>query len=187
MELACVPDVPFAFPLPCASCNLEKANQHNDGSQGLERQVEKLKNYPNSILSWAIGRFVPYVGTSGVYFEKMTREEVIVSLKNRKKVRNHIKQIHAAAMMLLAETATGMVVGMNIPDDKIPLVKSMKTNFVKRSTGAMWAAAQLTPEQIQLILTTEKGEVTVPVTIIDEAQIEPIIVEAVWAWIPRSR
>lgn len=162
-------------------------DQNSSIMNRLEKQVDRLKGYPNSILSWAIGRVVPYVGTSGVCFEKMSREEVIVSLKNRKKVRNHIKQIHAAAMMLLAETATGMVVGMNIPDDKIPLVKSMKTDFVKRSTGAMRAAAQLTPEQIESIQTLEKGEVTVSVTITDEAQVEPIIVEAVWAWIPKKR
>lgn len=153
----------------------------------LEKQVQRLKGYPNSILSWTIGRVVPYVGTSKVYFEKMSQTEVIVSSKNRKKVRNHIGQIHAAAMILLAETATGMVVGMNIPDDKIPLIKSMKTDFVKRSTGAMRAVAQLTPAQIEIIKTTEKGEVKVPVTVTDEAQIEPIIVEAIWAWIPKKR
>jgi acyl-coenzyme A thioesterase PaaI-like protein len=153
----------------------------------LEKQVQRLKSYPNTLLSWTIGRVVPYVGTSGVYFEKMTRNEVIVFLKNRRKVRNHIQQIHAAAMILLAETATGMAVGMNIPDDKIPLIKSMKTDFVKRSTGAMRAVAKLTDAQIQDIQTLEKGEVKVPVTITDEAQIEPILVEATWAWIPKKR
>jgi acyl-coenzyme A thioesterase PaaI-like protein len=153
----------------------------------LEKQVNRLKGYPNWVLSWVIGRIVPFVGTAGIYFEKMSRDEVILSLKNRRRVRNHIGQIHAAGMMLLAETATGMVVGMNIPDDKLPLIKSMDTKFVKRSTGAMRAAALLTEEQIQEIQTVEKGEVTVPVTITDDAQVEPILVEAVWAWIPRNK
>lgn len=153
----------------------------------LEKQVNRLKGYPNWVLSWAIGRIVPFVGTASIYFEKMSRDEVILSLNNRRKVRNHIGQIHAAGMMLLAETATGMVVGMNVPDDKLPLIKSMSTRFVKRSTGAMRAVAKLSPEQIREIETVEKGEVTVPVTITDAAGVEPIEVEAVWAWIPRKK
>ena len=112
---------------------------------------------------------------------------MIVSLKNRRKVRNHIGQIHAAGMILLAETATGMVVGMNVPDDKVPLIKSMKTNFVKRSTGAMRAVAHLSAEQIEKIKTLEKGEVQVPVTVTDEVGVEPVLVEAIWAWIPKKK
>lgn len=153
----------------------------------LEKTVSKLSKYPNAIMSFAIGRAVPFTGTSGVRYEKMTKERVIVSIKNRPKVRNHIKQIHAAAMVLLAETATGMVVGMNVPDDKIPLIKSLKTNFVRRSKGAMRAEAWLTEEQIQQILTQEKGEVLVPVKVTDESGESPVECEMLWAWIPKKR
>lgn len=153
----------------------------------LEKQVRKLDRYPTWVLSWAIGRFVPFAGTAGLQFDKMTREEVIISIKNQKKVRNHIRQVHAAAMMLLAETATGMVVGMNIPDDKLPLIKSMETKFIKRSTGAMRAVAQLSQEQIETIHSLDKGEVKVEVQISDEANVEPILVEAIWAWVPKKR
>ena len=153
----------------------------------LEKQVQQLQKYPKSVLNWAIGRFVPFIGTAGIRFEKMSRKEVILSLTNKRKVRNHIRQVHAAAMMLLAESATGMVVGMNIPDDKIPLLKSMDTKFVKRSSGAMRAVATLSDEQIKEILSLEKGDVTVPVTITDAVGNEPILVEAVWAWIPKKK
>jgi acyl-coenzyme A thioesterase PaaI-like protein len=153
----------------------------------LEKRIEKIKNYPTWLFSALIGRAVPFTGTAGIQYEKMSQEEVIVSLQNRRKVRNHIGQIHAAGMILLAETATGMVVGMNVPDDKIPLIKSMETNFVKRSTGAMRAVAHLSAEQIEQIRTLEKGEVQVPVTVTDEAGVEPVLVEAIWAWIPKKK
>jgi len=153
----------------------------------LEKQVKKLSAYPTWVLSWVIGRVVPFTGTARLSFEKMTKEEVMISIRNRRKVRNHIKQIHAAAMILLAETASGMVVGMNIPDDKIPLIKSMDTKFIKRSTGAMHAVANLNPEQILQIQTQEKGETLVPVQVFDETGVEPIIIEAIWAWIPKKK
>lgn len=157
----------------------------------LQRAVKKLENYPKAwykpLLSWTIGRNVPFVGTAGIRFEKMTTEEVVITLKNRKKVRNHIKQIHAAATALLAETATGMMVGMNLPDDKLPLMKTMKVNYVKRSQGAMKAVATLTPEQVQLLHSEDKGEVLVKVTVTDEAGVEPVECEMLWAWIPKNK
>jgi len=140
-----------------------------------------------SAMSKAIGGFVKYSGYSGVVYEKMTSEEVIVSLPNKDEVQNHIGQLHATAMILLAETATGMVVGMNVPDDRIMLVKSLHTDFVWRSTGAMQAKATLSKEQIDYILSTEKGELIVPVLVTDETGAEPIKVEALWAWIPKKK
>ncbi len=144
-------------------------------------EEEKIKG-----ISRVVGSFVKYTGFSGVKYEKMTHHEVIVSLENRPEVQNHIHQLHATAMILLAETATGMAIGMNVPDDRIMLVKHLNTAFVKRSTGAMRAVASLKEDQIQHILNTEKGELIVPVVITDETGIEPIKVEALWAWIPKS-
>ncbi len=153
----------------------------------LEKTVQKLDKYPKWILSKAIGSTVKFVGTAGTDFEEMTKDRVIVSLKNRKKVRNHIGQIHAAAMVLIAETATGMVVGMNVPDDKLPLMKKLEAKYVRRSKGRMRAEAWLTEEQKEQIRTQEKGEVLVPVKVTDESGEEPVICQMLWAWIPKKR
>lgn len=59
----------------------------------------------------------------------------MVTLKNRRRVQNHIGGLHACGMALAAESATGIVVGMNVPDSAIPLCKSMKINFVRRCEG----------------------------------------------------
>ena len=153
----------------------------------LEKTVNKLSPYPVWVLSFAVGKMVKFVGTAGCQFDLMTKEKVVISLKNKSKVRNHIGQIHAAAMILLAETATGMVVGMNLPDDKIPLVKSLDTKFVKRSTGAMKATATLTNEQCEKMLNEPKGDVAVAVEVTDELGVTPIICNVVWAWIPKKK
>jgi acyl-coenzyme A thioesterase PaaI-like protein len=153
----------------------------------LEKTVRKLQAYPNWILSFAIGRFVKFTGTAGISYDEMTREKVTVSLQNKPKVRNHIGQIHAAAMLLLAETATGMALGMNVPDDKIPLLKYMNSKFVRRSQGKMQATATLTPAQQDTILNTEKGDIVIPVKVTDESGEEPVICEVCWAWIPKKK
>ena len=157
----------------------------------LTRTLEKLDGFPAFLRPWfrdkAIGNVVKLVGTSQVHFAEMTHHRLVCQLKNRKKVRNHIGQIHAAAMILLAETATGILVGMNIPDDKIPLIKSLNTKFVRRTQGDMKAIATLSDEQIQVLYNEDKGEFIVPVKVTDETGEEVIECEALWAWIPKER
>ena len=152
----------------------------------LAKTVNKVKNYPKWVLSFLIGRTVRFVGTAGISFEEMTTERVIASIENKPKNRNHIGQIHAAAMVLLAETATGMVVGMNIDDNKIPLIKSIKTNFVRRSSGGMRAVATITEEQKNMMKNQEKGEILIAVSVTDESGQAPIECEMLWAWITKK-
>jgi acyl-coenzyme A thioesterase PaaI-like protein len=136
-------------------------------SNQLKRVVESSKWLPANIratvVSKILGKVVPYVGTSGLLYEEITSERVVVSIKNRHKVQNHINNVHAAAMALLAETATGFVVGINLPDDKLPLIKSLKVDFYKRTQGDMRAVATLTAEDVARITSEPKGELWVPV------------------------
>ena len=157
----------------------------------LNRSLKKLESVPSFVRLFfrnkTIGRVVLFVGTAGLEFEKMTCEEVIVNIPNKKKVQNHIAQVHAAASVLLAETASGMVLGMNIPDDKLPLMKNLGAKFIKRSSGAQKAIATLTIEQIKMIRETEKGEVNVAVKLIDSTGEEVVLTEMIWAWIPKKK
>ena len=129
-----------------------------------------------------LGNVVPFTGTSSLSFEKIEPEEVIISLKNNRSVQNHIKQVHACAMGLVIETATGFVVGMNVPDDKILLIKELNLKYVKRSSGKIKATATLTQEQIEEIKKEPRGDISVPVTLTDEESKEPVKAEAIWAW-----
>ena len=157
----------------------------------LQRTIKRFDKVPAAfrgrLISMAFSRAVPYINTSGCVFEKITPEEVIVSVVNRRKVQNHIKGVHAVAMALLAETSTGFVVGMNLPDDKLPLIKSMTVEYKRRSQGSMRAVAHLTEEQKQMIREQDKGEVLVPVKITDESGEEPIQCQMLWAWVPKKR
>jgi acyl-coenzyme A thioesterase PaaI-like protein len=157
----------------------------------LARTVARFDRLPAALrpaaLSLVLGRVVPFTGTARLRFELLRPEQVVVSIENRRRVRNHIGGLHAAAMALLAETATGFCVGLNVPDDKLPLIKSLQVEYLKRAQGDMRAVATLRPEQVEAIRTLEKGEVTVAVTITDASGAEPIRAEMVWAWVPRLR
>ena len=144
----------------------------------------------SSILSKAFGKVVPYVGTTGVYYETVEPNQVIVSLNNTKTVQNHIGSIHAVAITLLAETATGFILGLNLPSDRILLIKSYSVNFYRPlKKGQIAAVASLSDEQRLDILNTPKGEMVIPCVIHDresDSDRDPIVVEMTWAWIPKS-
>jgi len=163
----------------------------NEPVNKLARIVDNLSKLPAGMdmaaISFAVGKLVKFAGTSGVEFVTLTSSTVHVRVRNRKKVQNHIGSVHAAAMALLAETATGIVVGMNVPDDRTPVIKTLKVDYLKRAKGDMEAIATLTPEDIERIRTTEKGDIVVPVKVTDGEGKEPITCEMTWAWVPKRR
>ena len=144
----------------------------------------------SSILSKAFGKVVPYVGTTGIYYETVEPNQVVVSLNNTKSVQNHIGSVHAVAITLLAETATGFILGLNLPSDRVLLIKSYSLNFYRPiKKGQMAAIASLSDEQRLDILNTPKGEMVIPCVIHDresDSDRDPIVVEMTWAWIPKS-
>lgn len=157
----------------------------------LAKIVDKLQAKPKWLRSWlldyVLGSTIKFVGTAGVNCEKLTQQESIFILKNRKKVQNHIGTVHAAATALIAETASGMVVGMNIPDDKIPVLKTMHIDYTKRSTGNLRAHATISEEQVAKLYNEEKGYTVIAVTVTDDASAEPVECQMVWAWVPKVR
>lgn len=193
---------------------VDKFNQKNDASNNTSNDIsnkntnDTLKPVSNqftkllavtkylpagvraTVLSKAFGKVVPYVGTTGVYYETVEPNKVVVSLNNTKAVQNHIGSVHAVAVTLLAETATGFILGVNLPSDRILLIKSYSVNFYRPlKKGQIAAIATLTDEQRLAILNTPKGEMVIPCVIKDresDSERDSIVVEMTWAWIPKT-
>jgi uncharacterized protein (TIGR00369 family) len=157
----------------------------------LTSMVNVFQKFPESVrtfaLSKALGKVIKYVGTSGLRFEKVTPNECIVVIPNRKKVQNHMGSVHAAAMGLLAETATGFMTGLTVPDNRIIVIKSMNLEYLKQATGDMTAVATFSDEQVEFIKNNEKADINVPVVITDEKGIETVKATMVWAWAPKRK
>jgi len=154
----------------------------------MQRQLARLSEVPGFLRPWVrnlvLRRAVPFIGTARLNFVEMTPDRVEVAIANERPVQNHLQGVHASAMNLLAETATGMVVGMNVRDDCVPVAKELRMAFRKRATGSLRAVATLTPEQRAALQANDKGELNVPVVVTDEAGIHPVECEFIWAWIP---
>ena len=157
----------------------------------LSRALAATKNLPaplrRVLVSRMFGLRVKFAGTGGVRIDEAEEGRAVLSMRNRRRVQNHIGGIHGAAMGLLAESATGFVFGMSLPDSRIPLVKRMNIDYVKRAQGDLRAEATLDEAVRGRMQTDEKGDAVVAVKVTDEAGNEPIRCEIVWAWVPKKR
>jgi len=160
------------------------ANVFNSFVNKVNRTPEFMRSY---LLTKLFCTKVKYAGTSGVKLIKVSAQEVELKLANKKKVQNHIGGVHAIAAAVLAESATGIVFGMNVPDKCLPLLKSMTVNYQRRMQGDLHAVATLTNDQINLISNQEKGDLTIAVKITDESGEQPIECLMEWAWVSKKR
>ena len=154
------------------------------------RIVKKIKKFPKISHSFLLTKLfcsqVKYASTSKVTLVDIEQQQVKLSMVNRKRVQNHIGGVHAIAAALLAESATGIVFGLNLPDSCLPLLKSMTINYQRRMQGDLTAIATISNQQIAL-LTEEKGNMDIAVTITDESGEQPIECIMTWAWISKKQ
>lgn len=156
----------------------------------LSRAVNLINHLPRrvqpALLSLLFASQVRFAGTARVRIHSLTQQQACLTLRDRNRVRNHVGSIHAAAMALLAESATGFLVGMNVPDTHLLLIKTLRVDYKKRAIGSLRAVATLTTEQLSAVATQSRGEVTVQVEVTDESGQPPIACEMIWAWLPRQ-
>lgn len=157
----------------------------------LQRQLAKLDAVPaflrRPVCQWLMHRAVPFTGTAGIRFDRLDADGVRLRLLNRRRVQNHIRGVHASATALLAETASGLALNLHLPDDRLPLLKSMTIRYTQRADGGLTASARLTAEQRAALLEQEKGEVNISVSLRDDTGGTPAECEMVWAWVPKRR
>lgn len=134
------------------------------------------------ILSMGMGLSVPYTGRASIEIAEFGSARAVVRVRNRRKVQNHMGSVHASAMFLLAETATGVVVAANLPDGAHYSVTHVEVDYQRRAKGDLTARASLDPTLQGALRSERKGRVRVPVSMIDADGNEPARFVIEWAF-----
>lgn len=157
----------------------------------LSKMVKKINRGPKSLRPWLLTKLfcsqVKYAGTTGIRILSIEPNRVEIEIANKKKVQNHIGGVHAIAVALMVESATGIVFGVNLDDSKLPLLKSMKMDFNRRMQGALTAVATISDEQLARLQNEEKGDMLISVVVTDESNESPIECFMDWAWVTKNR
>lgn len=164
---------------------------HGSTDNRLRREFARLRRFPGFLRPWltsfAIHNAIPFTGTAGIRLESLNDAECVATLQNRRKVRNHISGIHAAASALLVETATGLAFGWHLPDDRLPLLKRLDIRYVCVATGNLQAVAQLEKSTRERMQQDLRGDAVIAVTVTDETGAQPLDCRIEWAWVPKKR
>lgn len=91
------------------------------------------------LFSRAVGRFAPYTGTIGARIEEIEPGRAVVTMRDRKAVRNHLNSIHAVALANLTEMSGSFaVIGSMQPDTRMIPVR-LETEYLKKARGTVIA------------------------------------------------
>ncbi|MFT5896778.1 MAG: acyl-coenzyme A thioesterase PaaI-like protein, partial [bacterium] len=68
------------------------------------------------LFSLVVGIVIPYTGSMRARVEQLQPGHAIVRLPDRRRIRNHLRSIHAIALANLAEFTTGLATLSGMPD-----------------------------------------------------------------------
>lgn len=118
----------------------------------ITKLYQKLKKIPlgRHMFSWMVCYRAPYFKSISPYFETLDRGICIASIKNRKRIHNHIGTIHAIAVCNLAEAVAGLYMEASIPPHLRWIPKGMQVEYLKKTPTDLVARCEQPANAIQL-------------------------------------
>jgi acyl-coenzyme A thioesterase PaaI-like protein len=120
--------------------------------------------------AWLFSRAVcfkaPYFATISPHFEKLEPGRCEATIRDRRRVHNHIGTVHAIALCNLAELCAGVMTDASLPHDMRWIPKGMTVSYLKKAKGTLRGIA--TPE-IPIASAAQGYDLPVNVDVLDAA------------------
>ncbi|MEC8191646.1 MAG: DUF4442 domain-containing protein [Myxococcota bacterium] len=94
------------------------------------------------MFSFLLGRMARYTGSIGATIEHLETGRAVATMRDRPAVRNHLKSIHAIALVNLGELATGACVMYQIDGKGRGILKGIGIEYHKKSRGLITATCE---------------------------------------------
>jgi acyl-coenzyme A thioesterase PaaI-like protein len=107
---------------------------------------------------------IPYSGTVHPRILELAPGRAVVAIRDRRRVRNHLRSVHAVALANVLEMSTGLAMTFGMPEEARAIMVRLEVEYLKKARGRLVATATCTPPA-----TNEVQDVRVTSEVRDEA------------------
>lgn len=102
---------------------------------------KKFSKYPGGklIFGWLLGFYIPYSGSITAEILELEQGYAKVLMRDRRRLRNHLHSLHAAALMNFAELTSGLAFISGLGEKMQGIVTNFEMEYLKKGRGDLIA------------------------------------------------